>query len=157
MAKVSNEEKLSAVKDWLRENNIEFVENYKSSFGVMIDVKIPSLMIAVFMSNGNSEVETSIYYSNSKRARLYWMYRPFFIRSSETKEFVLEKIQNCCYDRMMAIQRKMEREQQKKENIERQKEIAAQAAARKAAKEAARQAQQKKKRKRARIVRYEKV
>lgn len=119
MAKVSNEKKLEAVKDWLRENNIEFIENYKSGYGVTMDLKIPSLMIAVFLSNDvvQGEWERSIFNAHTKNDvhKLHWTYNPFFIRESETKAFVIKKLQNCCFDRMVWMQKKFEKEQN--ENI----------------------------------------
>ena len=121
MAKVSNEKKLEALKGWLRENNIHFIENHKSGFGVTMDLKIPSLMIAVFLSRTEprSEWEESIYHSKTKngKSELHWKYKPFFVRECETKAFVLEKIQNCCFDRMMAMQKKWQKEQKEKDNV----------------------------------------
>lgn len=108
MAKSTNLQKLEALKQWLTENNIKYVENYESNFGVKMDVKIPSLMIAIFLSDDNKEKEQSIYTSVSGKTKLYRVYKPFFIRESETKEFVLEKIQNCCYDKMMQLQKQFE-------------------------------------------------
>ena len=122
MAKMTNEQKLEALKGWLKENNIGFIENYKSNFGVTMDLKIPSLMIAVFLSKTEkrSEWEESIYHAKLKKGRteLHWKYRPFFIRESETKAFVLEKIQNCCFECMVKMQRKFEKEQKKKNENE---------------------------------------
>lgn len=115
MAKISNEKKLEAVKDWLRENNVDFIENYQSKFGVQMAVKIPSLMIAVFLSDGDREKESRIYFAGPRGCRLCFKYKPFFIRESETKAFVLEKIQNCCFDRMVYLQRKFEKETRAKE------------------------------------------
>ena len=101
MAKISNEQKLEAVKDWLRENNIKFEENHETNNGLMFDVWVPSLMIAVHLGDDDDK-----FYRKTYR----WC-KPFFIRESETKAFVLEKIQNCCYDRMMWLQKKFEKEQ----------------------------------------------
>lgn len=118
MAKVSNEKKLEAVKNWLRENNIGFIENHESGFGVTIDLKIPSLMIAVFLSDTEprSEWEGNLIRSKKKggKWRLSWKYKPFFIRECETQAFVLEKLQNCCFDRMMYMQKKFMEKQEKK-------------------------------------------
>ena len=114
MAKVSNEKKLEAVKDWLRENNIPFIENYKSNFGVTMELKIPSLMIAVFVSDENDDEKYNATLKNGK-TKLYHIYKPFFIRESDTKAFVLEKLQNCCFDRMVYMQKKWQKEQEKKE------------------------------------------
>lgn len=107
----SNAKKLEALKEWLAINQIPFIANYKSGFGVTIDVKIPHLMIAVFLSEGDTEHEMAVYNAKgSGGCKLHHVYKPLFIRKNETKEFVLEKIQNCCYDRLVALQRKFERD-----------------------------------------------
>ena len=111
MAKITNEQKLEALKSWLTENNIEYVENHESRFGVKIDVKIPNLKIAVFLSDGDKKKENAIYNSVSGRWKLYHVYKPFFVRETETKAFVLEKIQNCCFDRMVWLQKQFEKKQ----------------------------------------------
>lgn len=116
---MTNEKKLEALKGWLEENNIEYVENYKSHFGVTIDVKIPSLMIAVFLSDtdAKSEWENRIFHAKlaDGKTKLHWIYKPFFVRECETKAFVLEKIQNCCFECIVKMQKKFEKEQEKKE------------------------------------------
>lgn len=120
MPKVSNEKKLEAVKEWLRENNIEFIENYESGFKVTMDLKIPSLMIAVFLSNDDRNREEYIYWKRGKyKQRFHWKYGLLFIRESETKEFVLEKLQNCCYRRMLRLQREWQaaKERENKKGI----------------------------------------
>lgn len=114
MEKVTNEQKLEAVKSWLRENNIGFIENHYSRYGVVIDLKIPSLMIAIFLSDGDKIEESKKYFARGRNSRLCFKYKPFFIRKSETKAFVLEKIRNCCFDRMVWMQRQFEKEQKKK-------------------------------------------
>ena len=111
MPKITNEKKLEAVKEWLSKNGILYFENYKSGFGVTIDLKIPSLMIAVFLSDDNKEEETEKCNAAKGHWPLRWTYRPFFIRESEAKGFVLEKLQNCCYERMVYMQRKWEKSQ----------------------------------------------
>lgn len=126
MAKFTNEQKLEALKEWLKENNIEYIENHKSNFGVTIDVKIPSLMIAVFLSDGDKEKEQTIYNARNDKWsqfgtftgkggwKLHYVYKPFFIRESETKKFVLEKISNCCFERMVELQKRFEKKNNKK-------------------------------------------
>jgi hypothetical protein len=109
MAKITNEQKLEALKAWLKENNIAFVENHESRFGMTIDIKIPNLAIAIFLSDGNKEKEDAIYNAKSGHMKLYHVYKPFFIRESETKEFILEKIQNCCFERMVWLQKRFEK------------------------------------------------
>ena len=115
MTKVTNEQKLKALKNWLKENNIEYIENHESRFGVKIDVKIPNLKIAIFLSDGDKEKENAIYNSMSGKCKLYQIYKPFFVRESETKAFVLEKIQNCCFDRMVWLQKQFEKKHKKDE------------------------------------------
>ena len=111
MPKITNEKKLEAVKEWLSGNGINYIENHKSGFGVTMDLKIPSLMIAVFLSDGDREKETEKYNASTGHKKLFRKYQPFFIRESETKTFVLEKIQNCCYNRMLYMQRRWEKKQ----------------------------------------------
>ena len=121
MAKVSNEKKLEALKDWLKENNIKYVEKHKSQFGVIIDLKIPSLMIAVFLSDTEplSEWERSIFHAKNKKGNfeLHCLYKPFFVRECETLGFVIEKIQNCCFDRMVWMQKRWQKKQEKEKKV----------------------------------------
>lgn len=105
MAKVSNEKKLEAVKVWLTENNIEFMEDHVTRAGLKMDLWVPKLFIAVHVSDNKDDV----FYKKTYK----WCH-PFFIRSSETKDFVLEKLQNCCYQQMIFLQRRFERENSKK-------------------------------------------
>lgn len=104
MAKVSNEKKLEALKNWLSENNIAFNENHTTKAGLSIDLWVPSLFIAVHVSDENDE---KFYVKTCK-----WC-KPFFIRESETKAFVLEKIQNCAYDQMLLLQKKWQQKNAK--------------------------------------------
>lgn len=114
MAKLTQEKKLEVLKDWLRENNLPFIENHESNYGVMMDVKIPSLMIAIFVSNGDEEWEYERFAATTDRKHwLHQTYAPFFIRPTDTKAFTLEKIQNCCRDRMIWMQQKYMREMDK--------------------------------------------
>ena len=115
MAKISNEEKLKAIKDFLRENNVDFVENYHSkNYNLDMELCIKNLMIAVFLSDDDKEYEESIYTKRTKNNKrpFYTMYNPFFIRKSETKKFVLEKMQNCIVKRMMILQKRWQKEQE---------------------------------------------
>lgn len=118
---MTNKEKLEALKAFLKENNVKFIEDYRSNFGVTMDLKLPDLMIAVFMSDGDKEKEHSIYNARNDKWsqfgtftgkggwKLHYVYKPFFIRESETKAFVLEKIQNCCFERMVRMQKQFEK------------------------------------------------
>jgi hypothetical protein len=105
---MTNKEKLEALKAFLTENNVRFIENHVSNFGVTMDLKLPDLMIAVFMSDGDKEKEHSIYNASTGKWKLHYVYKPFFIRESESVEFVLEKMKNCIVDRMVWLQRKFE-------------------------------------------------
>lgn len=107
MAKVSNEKKLEAVKNWLKENGIEFEENHKTKTGLLIDLWVPKLFIAVHVGDDPE----SVFYKMTYR----WA-KPLFIRESETVEFVLEKMGNCCYDQMLLMQRRWQNEQKKKKS-----------------------------------------
>lgn len=51
MEKVSNEKKLESVKNWLKKNKVEFVENNKSHRGLLIDLWIPKLFIAIHVGD----------------------------------------------------------------------------------------------------------
>lgn len=123
MAKISNEEKLEALRRFLKENKIPFINDYHSkTFNVDMAIKVKKLKIAVFLSDGDREYEKSLIFAPStySGAPLRNLYNPFFIRESDTTEFVLEKMQNCIVKRMMMLQRKWQKEQeQNKEKYER--------------------------------------
>lgn len=104
MAKVTNEKKLEAVKNWLTDNNIKFEENKVMKTGLKIDLWIKSLFIAVHISDENDDY---FYRKTHKWAK------PFFVRDSETQSFVLEKIRNCAFDQMLLMQRKWQKSQKK--------------------------------------------
>lgn len=100
MEKVSNEKKLESVKNWLKKNKVEFVENHKSHRGLLIDLWIPKLFIAIHVGDDQDFYEKTFRWS-----------RPFFIREEESLEFVIEKLENCCYERMMFMQRLWQKKQ----------------------------------------------
>ena len=103
---MTKQEKLEKLKGWLKDNNIPFEENHKSrSTGFTFDLRVKKPLIAVCIS---SEKDNEIFH------RIKRTYAPFFIRESETADFVIEKMQNCIYDRMMLMQRKMEKANRKK-------------------------------------------
>lgn len=104
MAKISNEQKLEALKEWLKENNIEFKENYLNRTNLKIDLWVPKLYIAIHLDDEDSEM----FYKKTFK----WC-KPFFIRDAETKDFVLEKLQNCCYDQMLYLQKMFEKNNRK--------------------------------------------
>ena len=95
--------KLKALKGWLKENNISYKESYVSGNGIKMDLWIVGLLIAVHVGD-----DDGVFYKKTHK----WC-KPFFIRESESVEFILEKIQNCAYDQMLYLQRKWEKEQAK--------------------------------------------
>jgi len=142
---MTNKEKLEALKAFLVENKVEFVENYKSrSKHVVFDLRIGSPRIAVLISN-NLDNET---YRKIRKG-----YAPFLIRDNETVEFIIEKMKNCIVDGMMLEQKRMERETRKEEA----RLYIAECERRHQEKLARKASVQQPKRKRVRIVRYEKV
>lgn len=115
MAKISNEEKLKALRHFLNENKIPFIVNYHSkTFNVDMAIKVKKLGIAVFVSDDDDEYEKSMVNAKSSYngAPLFKYYNPFFVRKSDTKKFVLEKMQNCIVKRMMYLQRKWQKKQE---------------------------------------------
>lgn len=106
---MTNEEKLEELKKFLKENNIKYFENhYSKAFRLKIDLQLWDLKIAVFLSDGDWEKETSVVEKVSlygKDVMLKNIYNPFFIRESESVEFVIEKMQNCIIKRMTYLQK----------------------------------------------------
>lgn len=90
---------MQSIKAFLTENNIKYVENaiLKKADGMKADLFIPKLRITIHISD---EMDLEFYKAT------YRPYHPFFVRSTETKEFTLEKIQNCIID-AMKFQQKM--------------------------------------------------
>lgn len=120
---MTKEEKLEGLKKFLDENEIEYLENYTSGYGMVLDLKIPKYMIAVHIDNGDTD---AFYYRMRPR------YRPFMIREEETMEFILEKMQNCIVDIITKkqkvldnIKRKEERRRMHEERVKRDQEAAA--------------------------------
>lgn len=111
---MTNKKKLEALKAFLTENNVRFIENYQSKFGVTMDLKLPDLMIAVFLSEGKDKDE-EIYNTQAGKWKMRFFYKPFFIRDSDAKKFVLEKMQSCIVDRMVAMQKRWEKKSKKRE------------------------------------------
>ena len=146
---MTNNEKLEKLKEWLKDNNVPFEENHKSrSTGLTFDLMVKKPLIAVCISSENDD---EIFH------RIKRTYAPFFIRESETAEFIIEKMQNCIVNRMMQQQKAMEKEAKKEDG----RRIAAEAEKRHqeklARKAAAQAAAEKPKRKRVRIQHFEKV
>ena len=104
MKEVTNEQKLEAVKIWLSENNIEFKENHVTRAGLTMSLWVPKLFIAIHVGDDPD----SVFYKKTYK----WCH-PFYIRSNETQDFVLEKLQNCCYEQMLFLQKKWERKNAK--------------------------------------------
>ena len=89
---MTNQEKLEKLKEWLKDNNIPFDENHKSrSTGFTFDLRVKKPLIAVCIS---SEKDNEIF------NRIKRTYAPFFIRESESPEFIIEKMQNCIIEEM---------------------------------------------------------
>jgi len=111
----TKEEKLEALKAFLKENNIPFEENhYSKLFKVRMCLRIKTLKIAVFFSEGPEKDSELVYKKNKFGASLNRIYNPFFIRENETEEFILEKMQNCVFDRMIQMQKHWQKKQNKK-------------------------------------------
>ena len=145
---MTKKEKLEKLKDFLRQNEIPFEENHESQLHVVMDLQIKDYMIAVHISD---EHDQEFYQKTFK------YYNPFFIRESESADFIINKMQLCITKIMMRRQAQYMKKQQKEanrrmeaENMKRREEKLAAKASRSAAAE-------KPKRKRQRIVRYEKV
>ena len=103
---MTNKEKLEALKAFLTENNVKFVENHFSKTNdLTFDLLIRDLRIAVHISDENDQK----FYE-----KIFKFYKPFFIRENETSDFIIEKMQNCIVDRMTWLQRKFERKNNKK-------------------------------------------
>jgi hypothetical protein len=112
---MTNEEKLKALRNFLNENKIPFINNYHSkTFNVDMAIKVKKLRIAVFISSGDKDFEDRMVFAKSSYngAPLRNVYNPFFIRKSETKKFVLEKMQNCIVKRMMILQKRWQKKQE---------------------------------------------
>ena len=105
---MDNKEKLEALKRFLAENGIKYLENHQSKMKVMMDLKVPGFMIAVHLSDDHDQE----FYNKVKR-----VYKPFYIRESEKVDFIIEKMQNCIRDVMVLRQKQFEREQRKQEAV----------------------------------------
>ena len=148
---MTNKEKLEALKAFLKENDVKFIENHRSNFGVTMDLKLPDLMIAVFLSDGKNE--GPIFESGNGHYKMKYFYKPFFIRETETVDFVIEKMKNSITDQMLKAQQRFEKEERKKENIR----LSAESQRIHEERVSARMLAEKPKRRRVRIQHYEKV
>lgn len=88
------EEKIEALKRHLDESGINYKENHKSQFGITIDLKIVKYRVAVFISRGE-EQDSTIIHSKNGQMKFQSVYRPVFVRESDTAEFLIEKCDNC--------------------------------------------------------------
>lgn len=82
-------EKLEILKNWLTGNGYKFDENHvsKSCGGVNIPLRVFKPKIAVYVGSNDE------FFQKVKR-----FYSPFFIRDTDSEEFVIEKISNCIRD-----------------------------------------------------------
>ena len=103
---MNNQEKLETLKVWLAENGRKYVENIEFA-GQKIDLFVKFPKVAVKVSESDSEFYKAIRYKAS----------PFFIRESETPEFIIEKMGNCIKQSlgriMKLVRERKEREVQK--------------------------------------------
>ena len=84
MPKITNEKKLEAIKDFLTENNIPYEENYFSKrCNSVIPLAVEKHRIAVRIGDDQD------FYLATKG-----IYYPIFIRDTDSKAKVIEKIQN---------------------------------------------------------------
>lgn len=94
MPKLSNEQKLEVIKDFLKENNIPYEENHVSkSCGVIIPLAVKKHCIAIRIGDSQD-------FYLATRGKFY----PIFIRDTDTKAKVLEKIQNTIIKSMRNVQ-----------------------------------------------------
>ena len=85
--------KLDVLVNFLTENKIHFFTTFKGKTPVKADIYVPKFRIMVKVSEGKEKDD--IFYNNVK-----YHFHPLFIREIETKEFVLEKMQNLIIDLM---------------------------------------------------------
>lgn len=99
MPKITNEQKLQVIRDFLKENNIPFEENHVSKkCGVTIPLAIKKHRIAIRIGDSQG------FYLATKGK-----YYPIFIRDEDTRAKVLEKIQNTIIKSMTNYQKVLNR------------------------------------------------
>jgi hypothetical protein len=86
------EKNIKVLKGFLEENGIQYKENMAYR-GVVMDVCVPKMMIAVHYGDDQDFFQTTKKY-----------YAPFCIREEESEAKTLEKIQNCCIMQMKRMQ-----------------------------------------------------
>ena len=85
--------KMDVLVNFLTENKIPFFTTYKGNVKVTPDLYIAKHKIMVKISEGK-EKDDNFYHADK------YKYHPLFIRDDETKDFVLEKMQNLIIDIM---------------------------------------------------------
>ena len=106
MPKLSNEKKLEVIKDFLTENNIKYVENHEhKKSGALIPCYIPQHRIGIRICDDSEWFQKS-------RGKFY----PIFIRDTDTKAKVLEKIQNTIIKSMTRHQAVLNKKANKEQN-----------------------------------------
>lgn len=119
---MENSKKLTAVMLFLHENNIKYVLNSKGEGHC--NLWVPVHRIAIKMTGDDD----ALFYDTHRRTCF-----PVFVRTEETVEFVIEKVQNTIVKSMKKVQEqlllKQEKTERKKKTAER---IAKQAARRRA-------------------------
>lgn len=84
MPKITNEQKMQVIKDFLDENGVPYKENHMSKrCGIALPLMISRHRIAVRIGDSQE------FFDKTKG-----IYYPIFIRDTDTKAKVLEKIQN---------------------------------------------------------------
>lgn len=105
MVVMKNETKLKKVIEFLKENNINYIER-KKRYGHS-DVFLPDTKVAIKIDG-----EDRYHFYKTHKRRSY----PVFIRDEDTLKFVLEKVQNTIVKSMMKEQELLMRKKQKEEN-----------------------------------------
>lgn len=109
---MENSEKLTAVMQFLRENNIKYVLNGKGEGHCNLWLPVHRIAIKV------TGEDDALFYDTHRRTCF-----PVFIRTEETAEFVIEKVQNTIVKSMKKVQEqlllKQEKAERKKKNEER--------------------------------------
>lgn len=85
--------KMDVLVNFLTENRIPYFTTYKGNVKVNPDLYIAEHKIMVKISEGKEKDDMFFH-------KVKYRYHPLFIRETETKEFVLEKMQNLIIDIM---------------------------------------------------------
>ena len=104
MPRLSNEQKLRAVKDFLEDNGIPYEENHVSRrCGVVIPLAVKCHRIAVCIGDDQE------FYCRT-RGRYY----PIFIRDIDTKAKAVEKVRNTIIKSMVTRQNRLARKEMRR-------------------------------------------